>query len=168
MDDLVFLRHQVVNLLRLFTRSPERTARTRGVVDRARIVMTKLNQHDVAGLHVGEQLIPQSFRDKRAAAAAPARAIDHVDFRAVKVIGERHRPTLLRFAGTTRGGGIAGDENGRQAGVDHGHARRRIGGEIGRRNHGIRAGLLAMCAKNQTANKEGKSERKFEKILPAH
>ena len=136
-DDLVFFREQIVDFLRLLADPRERAAGAGRVVDGTAIVMAELNQHDVATFDVGQQLVPQTLGDERAAAAAAARAIDDVDLHRVEVISKGHRPALLVFAGAAGGGGVARNENAGQRGMDGDSRRWRVGrqirGQIGRR-----------------------------------
>ena len=100
--------------LRLFAKARKRSARA-VLIDRAAIVVAPLDEHEIAGLQVILNLVPQSFGLEGPAAAAGAGAVDHVDLRQVEVIGERVRPAAVV---DVAGGGIADDEDGGQLRVD--------------------------------------------------
>ena len=123
--DFGFLRDDVVDGLRLVADAGDGAARATGggrngcaFVDGTGVVVAKLNEDKVAGFEVGEELIPNALGDEGAAAAAAASAVGDVDFREVEVVGERLGPALLTFAASASGGGIAGDEERRQCGVE--------------------------------------------------
>ena len=136
--DFVLLGDDVVDRLRLVADAGDGAARATGggrngcvFVDGTGVVVAKLNEDKVAGFEVGEELIPNALSDEGAAAAAAASAVGDVDFREVEVVGERLGPALLTFAASASGGGIAGDEERRECGVE-GRARRcGVFGEVG-------------------------------------
>ena len=99
--------------------------------------MAKLNQDNVIGLHPGEQLVPVALGDKRAGAAAGARAVGDVDLVGIEIIRKGHRPALYGLAGRVSGRGIARDEQGGTGGIQLEVQRHRVGDVVvGRRDIG--------------------------------
>src|SRR5262249_57958747 len=91
--DFVLLREQVIDFLRLFTETRKRTAGTRGVVNRAAIVMSELDQNEIVALHIGQHFVPQPCGYERATAASGASSIQDVYFRRVKILDEWIAPS---------------------------------------------------------------------------
>src|SRR5665213_1814412 len=59
-----------------------------GAVEVSTIVVAHLEEHEIAGLHLGENAVPRALVDEGAAAASGAGAVGHVDARGVEVVGE--------------------------------------------------------------------------------
>jgi hypothetical protein len=84
-------------------------------VGRAAVVVTELDEDDIAGLQVIQNAVPQSLGEEGPAAAAGAGTVDDIDPGDVEVIGEWVRPaTVVHVAG----GGIADYKDGGQLGID--------------------------------------------------
>ena len=109
--DLMLLGEEVVDFLRLVAEPGERAARPALVVDRAAIVVTELDQDEIAGLHAFKQAVPEPLGDERPAAPPSAGEVDDLELRRVE-----ERLEVLAPADGARGavgrGGVAGDEQG--------------------------------------------------------
>jgi hypothetical protein len=116
---LVLARDDVVDFLGLRADARNGAARAqrsggtgRFLVERAGVVVTELDDHEIPGAHFGEHAFPVPFGDEGAAAASPARRVHDPQ---PPFIEERlqHRTPALLVLGiglVRRGGGIAGDE----------------------------------------------------------
>ena len=67
--------------------------------ERAAVVVGELHQDKIAGLHIGEDLVPDALGQISAAAATAARAVFDLDFVGVKPIRQRRAPALETFVG---------------------------------------------------------------------
>src|SRR5436190_12686527 len=79
-NNLVLFGEQVVDFLCLFTRAWQRTTSPRSVINRAAVIMAKLDEHKIAPFHRREYLVPQTFRNESAAAASGAGTIENFYF----------------------------------------------------------------------------------------
>ena len=59
------------------------------------VVVAELDDHEIAGAHVGEHPVPVTFGDERAAAAAAARHVHDAQFRFVEERLQNGAPALL-------------------------------------------------------------------------
>ena len=57
--------------------------------------MSELDDHEIAGTHVGEHPVPVTFGDERAAAASATRHVDHAQLRFVEQRLQNGAPALL-------------------------------------------------------------------------
>jgi hypothetical protein len=89
----------------------------------AAVVVAHLEEDEVAGLHLGEDLVPRAFVDESAAAAAGVGAVGDVDTGGVEVVGEVVAPAEV---GLVAGGRVADDEDGGEFGVEG-----RVCGDVG-------------------------------------
>ena len=83
----------------------------------AAVVVAHLDEDEVAGLHFGEDVVPEALVEVGAGAAAGAGAIGDVDSGGVEVVGEVVAPAEV---GLVAGGGVADDEEGGESGVEWG------------------------------------------------
>ena len=99
--------------------SRNRAARAQGprragrlLVHRARIVVSELDDHEIAGAHVGEHPVPVTLGDEGAAAAPAARHVHHAQLRFVEQRLQDRAPALLvlGIGFVFRRGRIAGHE----------------------------------------------------------
>jgi hypothetical protein len=119
MNDFVLFGDQVINLLRLFTKSGQRSAGARRVVHRSAVVVSKLDEHKIASLHVGQHLVPQAFGDESPAAASGTRPVENSDLRRIEVRDERIAPPTPAI-GVVVCRRITDDEKGGQFGINLG------------------------------------------------
>ena len=85
--------------------------------------MAHLQEEEVTGLHLGEDLGPAAFVDVGAGGAAGHGAVGDVDAGGVEEVGEVIAPAEV---GAVAGGGVAHDEDGGERGVEG-----RVSGEVG-------------------------------------
>ena len=97
MDDLFLLGDGVVDLLGFVAGAADAAAGARRVVERAAVVVAHLDQHEVARLRGGEDLVPTTLGLEGAAAAATDGVILDLDFRLVEESRNRIAPPLLPF-----------------------------------------------------------------------
>ena len=83
----------------------------------AAIVVAHLNEDEVAGFHLGEDVGPEAFVVIAAGAATGAGAVGDVDFGGVEVVGEVVAPAEV---GLVAGGGVTDDEEGGEGWVEGG------------------------------------------------
>ena len=81
----------------------------------AAVVVAHLDEDVVAGLHLGEDVVPEAFVVVAAGAAAGAGSVGDVDFGGVEVVGDVVAPAEV---GLVAGGGVADDEEGGEIGVE--------------------------------------------------
>ena len=81
----------------------------------AAVVVAHLDEDEVAGFHLGEDVGPEAFVVVAAGAAAGAGAVGDVDFGGVEVVGEVVAPAEV---GLIAGGGVADDEESGESGVE--------------------------------------------------
>jgi len=110
MDRLMTMQNRIFNLLRLFTNTTQRATRTSCVIEWARIIVSKLKEHNVTGLHERQRIVPVAFGDVRSAAAAANRPIDDIDLRTIEEVDQGFSPsplTISSVAVTIANGGVA-------------------------------------------------------------
>ncbi len=85
-DDLVGVGDPIVDFLGLLAEARQRPASPAVVVNRAAIVVAKLDQDEIARSQFTADLIPEPLRQKRPAAASSASAIDDANLRWIEVL----------------------------------------------------------------------------------
>ena len=83
----------VVDINKVVTDTTDGSAGTTLIVNRAGVVMTKLNNHNIIFLYIRHQFIPKPLTDKGARTAATASTVIDVHFVAKKLT--KHRPPTL-------------------------------------------------------------------------
>jgi len=94
-DDFFLLGDGVVDLLGFVADAADAAASPLCIVERTTVVVTHLDQHEVARLRGGEDLVPTALRLEGATAPAAERVILDLDLGLVEQGGERIAPTLL-------------------------------------------------------------------------
>ena len=89
------LENRIVDLFGLVTDAMDGSAGASWIVERPIIVVTPLEEDDVAGLDKGQRLRPLVFHDVGPAAASANGAVIDVDLAGIEEIDQRLTPTPL-------------------------------------------------------------------------
>src|SRR5690349_8990140 len=97
MNNLMFLRDQVVNLFGLLSNSANGAARAKGIVDGTGVVVAKLHDDVIATSYFRKHIFPASLYLIGSAAASTAGVVFDVDFCRIELFMKKISPAPKSF-----------------------------------------------------------------------